>query len=77
MKAKHLPLTVVALASLLYTIGLFLYARVRPIEPDEGFYLSAANLVWQGQTLYRDFFYHHAPLLPYLYGWLWALHPSS
>ncbi len=45
-------------------------ATVRPIDGDEGFYLLAAKLVFQGKQLYTDFFYPQMPLLPYVYG-LW------
>jgi hypothetical protein len=70
-------LAAVFLASLVYFVGLQLYARVRPIDADEGFYATAARLVWQGKAPYRDFFYQQAPLLPYLYGWIWGVHPRS
>ena len=47
-------------------------ATVRPIDGDEGFYLLAAKLVFQGKQLYTDFFYPQMPLLPYVYGlWMW------
>ncbi len=47
-------------------------ATVRPIDGDEGFYLIAAKLVFQGKQLYTDFFYPQMPLLPYVYGlWMW------
>ncbi|MCK4323600.1 MAG: glycosyltransferase family 39 protein, partial [Armatimonadetes bacterium] len=45
-------------------------ATVRPIDGDEGFYLLAAKLVFEGKQLYTDFFYPQMPLLPYVYG-LW------
>jgi len=45
-------------------------ATVRPIDGDEGFYLLAAKLAFQGKQLYTDFFYPQMPLLPYVYG-LW------
>jgi 4-amino-4-deoxy-L-arabinose transferase-like glycosyltransferase len=77
MKRKPLLLALVALASLVYLAGLVHYAEVRPIDGEEGFYTTAARLVWEGKTPYRDFFYQHAPLLPYIYSWLWAIHPSS
>lgn len=63
--------------SLLYLIGLLYYASVRPIDGDEGFYTTAARLVWEGKVPYRDFFFQQAPLLPYLYSWIWAVHPRS
>lgn len=68
---------VVFSASLLYLAGLFYYAAARPIDGDEGFYTSAARLVWEGKTPYKDFFFQQAPLLPYLYSWIWAVHPRS
>lgn len=34
---------------------------------DEGFHLLAALLVGAGKVPYRDFFYQHPPLFPYLY----------
>jgi hypothetical protein len=39
----------------------------RPIDADEGYYASAVGLVAQGKSVYEDFFYPQAPLLPYLY----------
>jgi len=39
---------------------------------DEGFHLLAASLVGAGKVPYRDFFYQHPPLFPYLYaGWMY------
>jgi hypothetical protein len=67
----------VMLASAVYFAGLAYYAATRPIDADEGFYTTAARLVWQGEAPYRDFFYQQAPLLPYLYSWMWAIHPRS
>lgn len=72
-----LILGVVIAASAVYLAGLIYYAHVRPIDADEGFYTTAARLVWEGKTPYRDFFYQQAPLLPYLYSWIWAVHPRS
>ncbi len=47
-------------------------ATVRPIDGDEGFYLLAAKLVFQGKQPYTDFFYPQMPLFPYVYGlWMW------
>jgi len=77
MKGKALPLTTVALLSLLYIAGLVHYAEVRPLDGDEGFYATAARLVWEGKAPYRDFFFPQAPLLPYLYSWIWAIQPRS
>src|ERR1035441_4157694 len=43
-------------------------SRVRLIDGDEGFYLLAAKLVFQGKVLYSDFLYTQMPLLPFAYG---------
>jgi len=67
----------VVLACTIYSAGLAYYATTRPIDGDEGFYTTAARLVWQGKAPYRDFFYQQSPLLPYLYSWMWAVHPRS
>lgn len=42
----------------------------RFVDGDEGYYLLAARLVGENQTLYRDFLYTQMPLLPYVYS-LW------
>lgn len=76
MKRKTL-LAVITLASLAYLAGLVYYAQVRPIDGDEGYYSTAARLVWEGKTPYRDFSYPQGPLLPYIYSWVWAIHPRS
>jgi hypothetical protein len=67
----------VALVSLVYLAGLLYYAQARPFEADEGYYTSAARLVWEGKVPYRDFSYQQTALLPYLYSWVWAIHPRS
>lgn len=40
----------------------------REVNLDEGWYLWAARLVYEGRIPYRDFAYPQAPLLPYVYG---------
>jgi Dolichyl-phosphate-mannose-protein mannosyltransferase len=74
---RRWPLISVVLACTVYCAGLAYYATTRPIDGDEGFYSTAARLVAEGKAPYRDFFYQQAPLLPYLYGWMWAVHPRS
>ncbi len=76
-KSNSNPVALVISASLLYCAGLFYYAAIRPIDGDEGFYTTAARLVWEGKTPYKDFFFQQAPLLPYVYSWIWAVHPRS
>jgi hypothetical protein len=68
---------VVCTAWLVYLVGLVYYANVRPLDGDEGYYITAARLVWEGKTPYRDFAYPQGIMLPYLYSWIWAVHPRS
>ena len=45
------------------------------LNQDEGWYLYAANLVAEGKTLYRDFFFTQGPEMPRYYGsftWVWG-----
>ena len=70
-------LAVVGAASLIYLAALAYYAMVRSIDTDEGYYVSAARLVWEGKVPYRDFFFPQAPMLAYLYGWIWGVPPGS
>jgi hypothetical protein len=44
------------------------FLRYGRVSLDEGWYLYAARLVWEGQLPYRDFAFFQAPVLPYLYG---------
>src|SRR5438445_13689964 len=67
----------VSLLSCLYFAALVYYATVRRVDADEGFYATAARLVWRGKAPYKDFFYQQAPLLPYVYSWVWAIRPNS
>jgi hypothetical protein len=76
-KEKANSIALVVSSSLLYLAGLLYYASIRPIDGDEGFYTTAARLVWEGKTPYKDFFFQQAPLLPYLYSWIWTIHPRS
>lgn len=44
------------------------------LNQDEGWYLYAAQMVSEGNGLYRDFFYTQGPLMPILYAplaWVW------
>lgn len=40
----------------------------REVNLDEGWYLWAARLVYEGRLPYRDFAFPQAPLMPYVYG---------
>jgi hypothetical protein len=77
MTRRRRLLAVVGAASLIYLAALAYYAMVRSIDTDEGYYVSAARLVWEGKVPYRDFFFPQAPMLAYLYGWIWGVHPGS
>lgn len=58
------------LLTLFIAAELLFFIRFRKINLDEGWYLWASKLVYEGQLLYRDFTYTQTPLLPYVYG-LW------
>ncbi|MEZ4659888.1 MAG: hypothetical protein R2911_20225 [Caldilineaceae bacterium] len=47
---------------------LVFYLFYRIVNLDEGWYLWASKLVYEGQLLYRDFAYTQTPLLPFVYG---------
>lgn len=49
----------------------------RQVNLDEGWYLGASQLVYEGRLLYRDFAFTQGPLLPYVYGaWMRIAGPS-
>ena len=77
LASRRLLLGGISLASLLYLLGLFYYAHLRPIDGDEGYYTTAARLVWEGKVPYRDFAYQQSVLLPYIYSWIWEAYPKS
>lgn len=52
---------------LFFGLHLF-YVYFCPYNGDEGKYLYAGRLVVEGKLLYRDSFFHHFPLMPYVYG---------
>jgi hypothetical protein len=45
-----------------------LYVVAGRLNADEGWYLYASRLVYEGNVPYRDFAYTQTPLLPYVYG---------
>ncbi len=55
---------------LLIAAELLFFIQFRKVNLDEGWYLWASKLAYEGQLLYRDFTYTQTPLLPYVYG-LW------
>ena len=73
---RRAPTLVLLLCCLDFAVLVY-YATVRRVDADEGFYTTAARLVWQGKAPYKDFFYQQAPLLPYVYSWIWAIRPNS
>jgi hypothetical protein len=52
------------------------FLELGQVNSDEGWYLYASKLVFQGQLPYRDFAYTQMPLLPYVYGVLQIIQPS-
>jgi len=58
---------VVTLLAVYVALALY-FVRFGRVNEDEGWYLYAARLVYEGMHLYRDFPFFQAPLLPYLYG---------
>ena len=61
----------------IYPLGLAAISQVRPLDGDEGYYATAARLVSEGHTPYKDFFYPQMPLLPYVYAPFYKLVGSS
>jgi len=60
-----------ALAAVLLTAGLAVYAQTLAFAWDEGFHLLAAQLIKAGKTPYLDFFFPQAPLNAYWNaGWM-------
>jgi hypothetical protein len=62
-------LAIVAL--LIATVGVM--SLVRLIDGDEAFFLVAARLISEGLRPYHDFFFIHAPVLPYTFAGVFAL----
>jgi Dolichyl-phosphate-mannose-protein mannosyltransferase len=65
----------------LFGIGCFvivslIYLELGQANADEGWYLYASKLVFQGELPYRDFAYTQMPLLPYVYGVIQVIDPS-
>jgi hypothetical protein len=52
----------------LYLVFSLVYLFLGQANADEGWYLYASKLVYQGNLPYRDFAYTQMPLLPYIYG---------
>jgi hypothetical protein len=64
-----------ALAGLALAAAGVVFVRYGRINHDEGWYLYAARLLYEGSLPYRDFPFYQAPFLPLLYGLpqlLWA-----
>ncbi len=48
-------------------VMVLVFAFTRLVDADEGFYLIAAQEVWNGRFLYTDFFFPQMPYLPYFF----------
>ena len=51
-----------------FAAGALRFVFLGNLNHDEGYYLCASRLVWQGKIPYTDFAFFQAPLLPYVYG---------
>ena len=60
----------------LYVVFSLIYLILGQANADEGWYLYASKLVFQGNVPYRDFAYTQMPLLPYIYGLPQLVSPS-
>jgi len=56
------------LGSMLFMGFSFLFLYYGRINSDEGWYLYASRLVFEGKKPYQDFAFTQMPLLPYIYG---------
>lgn len=63
---KFRALTLVALV--LFAIFGSAYVFIGSVNEDDGWYLYAAEQVYEGKVLYADFLFTQAPLVPYVYG---------
>lgn len=64
-------------AFVVYLAFTFSFILLGKVNADEGWYLYASKLVYQGQLPYRDFAYTQTPLLPYVYGIVQEIFPPS
>lgn len=48
-------------------VSLVLAALLRPVNLDEPYYTVCASLVFNGEFPYKNFFFHHMPLMPFVY----------
>lgn len=64
---------IAALIIVLFCCIAVIYILVGEVNEDEGWYLYASKLVYQGKVPYRDFSYTQSPVLPYVYGGLQQL----
>lgn len=58
-----------AFMAILFLSVMLISAVFLPINQDEGWYLQAGKMVFDGKLPYKDFMYTQTPLLPYIYGW--------
>ena len=62
----HVIASGVALA--IFVAQIVFFVLFRSVNLDEGWYLWASKLVYEGKFLYRDFAFTQTPVLPYIYG---------
>jgi hypothetical protein len=62
------PNTIPIISLCIYILVAIITTIFTPINQDEGWYLYASKIVYEGKIPYRDFAYTQTPLLPYVYG---------
>ncbi len=68
MKAPATRLIIILLFIFVYLISSLIYVFGGRIHLDEGAYVYASALVYEGKLPYRDFFFLQTPVYPYVYG---------
>jgi hypothetical protein len=48
-------------------LWLFLLLFIRPVNYDEAYYSVSSKHITEGMLPYRDFMFHHMPLMPFIY----------
>jgi hypothetical protein len=68
-----MKLTIVTTAIVCYLFLTTANIYMGGLNQDEGWYLYASRLVYEGGAPYKDFNYTQTPLLPYIYSMFWPL----
>ncbi len=66
--SNHFWKSTTLFAFVIYLAFTFSFILLGKVNADEGWYLYASKLVYEGRLPYQDFAYTQTPLLPYVYG---------